>query len=59
MSDIVIFDTSVIVDHLRTGRHQQRIEFSLAQTRRNGADPSLKTVRRCAAPVLSRGFIFH
>jgi predicted nucleic acid-binding protein len=26
MSSIVIFDTSVIVDQLRTGRHQQRID---------------------------------
>src|SRR5271169_6202199 len=25
MSDFVIFDTSVLVDDLRTGRHQQRI----------------------------------
>lgn len=26
MSDLVIFDTSVLVDDLRTGRHQKRIE---------------------------------
>ena len=26
MSSILIFDTSVIVDQLRTGRHQQRID---------------------------------
>ena len=26
MSSVVIFDTSVFVDHLRTGSHQQRIE---------------------------------
>ncbi len=26
MNSIVIFDTSVFVDHLRTGRHQERIE---------------------------------
>jgi predicted nucleic acid-binding protein len=26
MSDIVIFDTSVLVDELRTGRHRKRIE---------------------------------
>ena len=26
MSSIIIFDTSVIVDQLRTGRHQQRID---------------------------------
>ena len=26
MSDLVIFDTSVLVDDLRTGRHQQRIQ---------------------------------
>lgn len=26
MSKVVIFDTSVFIDHLRTGSHQQRIE---------------------------------
>ncbi|MGO8788638.1 MAG: type II toxin-antitoxin system VapC family toxin [Terriglobia bacterium] len=26
MSDLVIFDTSIFIDHLRTGRHQQRID---------------------------------
>jgi predicted nucleic acid-binding protein len=26
VSDLVIFDTSIFIDHLRTGRHQQRIE---------------------------------
>lgn len=26
MSDLVIFDTSVLVDELRTGRHRERIE---------------------------------
>ena len=26
MSEVVIFDTSVLVDDLRTGRHQQRME---------------------------------
>jgi predicted nucleic acid-binding protein len=26
VSELVIFDTSVFVDHLRTGRHQQRIQ---------------------------------
>jgi len=26
VSNLVIFDTSVFIDHLRTGRHQQRIE---------------------------------
>ncbi len=26
MNSLVIFDTSVFVDHLRTGRHQERIE---------------------------------
>lgn len=26
MSDLVIFDTSILVDDLRTGRHQQRIQ---------------------------------
>ena len=25
MSNFVVFDTSVLIDHLRTGRHQQRI----------------------------------
>ena len=26
MSNLVIFDTSILIDHLRTGCHQQRIE---------------------------------
>ena len=26
MSNLVIFDTSIFIDHLRTGRHHQRIE---------------------------------
>lgn len=26
MSDLVLFDTSVFIDHLRTGRHQARID---------------------------------
>jgi predicted nucleic acid-binding protein len=26
VSDVVIFDTSIFIDYLRTGRHQQRIE---------------------------------
>jgi hypothetical protein len=26
MSNFVVFDTSIFLDHLRTGRHQQRIE---------------------------------
>ncbi len=26
MSNLIIFDTSIFVDHLRTGRHQQRID---------------------------------
>jgi predicted nucleic acid-binding protein len=25
MSNFVVFDTSIFIDHLRTGRHQQRI----------------------------------
>lgn len=28
MSDIIIFDTSVLVDELRTGRHRKRIEVA-------------------------------
>lgn len=26
MSEIIIFDTSVLVDHLRTGRHEEKIQ---------------------------------
>lgn len=26
MSSLVVFDTSVLIDHLRTGRHQERFE---------------------------------
>ena len=25
MSNLVVFDTSIFIDHLRTGRHEQRI----------------------------------
>jgi predicted nucleic acid-binding protein len=33
MSDIVIFDTSVLVDELRTGRHRKRIESAAGLVR--------------------------
>ena len=36
MSDLVIFDTSVLIDELRTGRHEQRIQ-SVAGLIRNSS----------------------
>jgi predicted nucleic acid-binding protein len=33
MSNLVVFDTSIFIDHLRTGRHQQRIADTLGLVR--------------------------
>ena len=33
MSNFVVFDTSIFIDHLRTGRHQQRIADTLGLVR--------------------------
>ena len=50
MSNFVVFDTSIFIDHLRTGRHQQRIAATtglvrnsavvLAELRRGATRPS-------------------
>ena len=33
MSNFVVFDTSIFIDHLRTGRHQQRIAATTGSVR--------------------------
>lgn len=33
MSNFVVFDTSIFIDHLRTGRHQQRIQTTAGLVR--------------------------
>jgi predicted nucleic acid-binding protein len=33
VSDLVIFDTSVLIDHLRTGRHRQRVQSTTGLVR--------------------------
>jgi predicted nucleic acid-binding protein len=33
MSNLVVFDTSIFIDHLRTGRHQQRIADAMGLVR--------------------------
>jgi predicted nucleic acid-binding protein len=33
MSNFVVFDTSIFIDHLRTGRHQQRIAATIGLVR--------------------------
>jgi len=66
MSDVVIFDTSVLVDEARTGRHRKRIEsvegvirlssVVLAELLRGGAGPSEHKFLRTLArnhPVLT------
>ena len=52
MSNFVVFDTSIFIDHLRTGRHQQRIAATtglvrnsavvLAELSRGATKPSEK-----------------
>src|SRR5215469_1668109 len=66
MSNFVVFDTSIFIDHLRTGRHQQRIAATtglvrnsavvLAELSRGATKPSEKEfVERLARnhPVLT------
>lgn len=66
MSNLVVFDTSIFIDHLRTGRHQQRIAATtglvrnsvvvLAELSRGAAKPvEQEFVRRLARnhPILT------
>src|SRR5512147_64799 len=50
MSDLVILDTSVLVDHLRTGCHRRRLE-SLTGLIRNSAVVLAELWRGAAKPV--------
>jgi predicted nucleic acid-binding protein len=49
MSNFVVFDTSIIIDHLRTGRHQQRIAATTGLVR-NSAVVLAKLSRAATKP---------
>jgi predicted nucleic acid-binding protein len=66
MSDVIIFDTSVLIDDLRTGRHQERIQsvsglirtsaVVLAELWRGAAKPAERNFLQALArnhPILS------
>jgi len=55
MSDLIIFDTSVLVDDLRTGRHRQRIE-NISGLIRNSA-VVLAELWRGAVTLADRDFL--
>lgn len=55
MSDLVIFDTSVLVDELRTGRHRQRIESVQGLVRTSSV--VLAELWRGAVGAAERGFL--
>jgi predicted nucleic acid-binding protein len=50
MSNFVVFDTSIFVDHLRTGRHQQRIA-AIAGLIRNSAVVLAELTRGATKPA--------
>jgi|SRR5580704_1721261 predicted nucleic acid-binding protein len=55
MSNILVFDSSVIVDHLRTGRHQRRIDSLVGLIRTSSV--VLAELWRGAATVQEREFL--
>jgi predicted nucleic acid-binding protein len=55
MSDLVIFDTSVLVDELRTGRHRKRIESVDGLVRTSSV--VLAELWRSATRTEERGFL--
>jgi predicted nucleic acid-binding protein len=55
MSNILVFDSSVIVDHLRTGRHQRRIDSLVGLIRTSSV--VLAELWRGAATVQERKFL--
>jgi predicted nucleic acid-binding protein len=55
VSKLVIFDTSVFIDHLRTGRHQQRIDGVTGLIRTSSA--VLAEMWRGAAKPAEREFL--
>ena len=54
-ANLVIFDTSVLIDHLRTGRHQQRIDSARGVIRNSSV--VLAELWRGATRVQERKFI--
>ena len=55
MSNLVIFDTSIFIDHLRTGRHQQRLESTTGLIRTSSV--VLAELWRGAAKPAERKFL--
>ena len=55
MSKLVVFDTSVFIDHLRTGCHQQRIERVSGLVRTSAV--VLAELWRAATKPAERGFL--
>ena len=55
MSNFVVFDTSIFIDHLRTGRHQQRIAGTTGLVRNSAV--VLAELRRGATTPCEQGFI--
>ena len=55
MSNLVIFDTSIFIDHLRTGCHQQRIESLTGLIRTSSA--VLAELWRGVTEPAERGFL--
>ena len=55
VSKLVIFDTSIFIDHLRTGRHQQRLESTTGLIRTSSV--VLAELWRGAAKPAERKFL--
>ena len=55
MSNFVVFDTSIFVDHLRTGRHQQRIAATTGLVRNSAV--VLAELSRRATKLAERQFV--
>ena len=55
MSNFVVFDTSIFIDHLRTGRHQQRIAATTGLVRNSAV--VLAELSRGASKPAEREFV--
>jgi predicted nucleic acid-binding protein len=55
MSNLVVFDTSIFIDHLRTGRHQQRIAAMTGLVRNSAV--VLSELSRGATKPAERAFV--
>lgn len=55
MSNFVVFDTSIFIDHLRTGRHQQRIAATAGLVRNSAV--VLAELTRGATKPAERQFV--